>query len=98
MPDYNQDSLVTVSTLEGDKTQIKVKIISKSVLVKGLIEDSGIEEEVPLPNIKKSVLNKIIEFCEHIDANPPPEIEKPLRSNSLSDVVSPWYATFIDLS
>ena len=67
MPDYNQDSLVTVTTLEGEKSQIKVKIISKSVLVKGLIEDSGIEEEVPLPNIKKKVLDKIIEFCEHID-------------------------------
>ena len=68
------------------------------MLVKGLIEDSGIDEEVPLPNIKKSILTKIIEFCEHIDKNPAPEIEKPLRSSSLSDVVSPWYAQFIDMN
>ena len=97
MTDWNQDSLVTLTTMEGEKTQIAVKIISKSVLVKGLIDDSGIEEEIPLPNIKKAILTKILEFCTHIDTHPPPEIEKPLRSASLGDVVSPWFAQYIDL-
>ena len=74
---------------------MEVKIIEKSILIKGLIEDSGIEEEIPIPNVKKSILDKIVDFCKHIDSNPPPEIEKPLRSASLGDVVSPWYAQFI---
>lgn len=29
--------------------------------------------------------------------NAPPDIEKPLRSNNLSDVTSPWYAEFVNL-
>ena len=29
--------------------------------------------------------------------NPPPEIEKPLRSNNLSDVTTPWYSEFVNL-
>ena len=29
--------------------------------------------------------------------NAPPEIEKPLRSNNLSDVTTPWYSEFVNL-
>ena len=29
--------------------------------------------------------------------NPAPEIEKPLRSNNLNDVISPFYADFVNL-
>ena len=29
--------------------------------------------------------------------NSPPEIEKPLRSNNLNDVTTPWYAEFVNL-
>merc|ERR1711924_457983 len=64
---------------------------------KGLIEDAGIEEEIPLPNIRKAIIDKIIKFCEYIDTNAVPEIEKPLRSSAMIDLVSPWYAEFIDL-
>ena len=32
-----------------------------------------------------------------ISDNAPPDIEKPLRSNNLSDVTSPWYAEFVNL-
>ena len=68
---YGPESIVKVTTLEGNVTEVPVKIISKSTLVKGLIEDSGIEEEIPIPNVKKAILDKIIEFCEHIDKNAP---------------------------
>ena len=40
---------------------------------------------------------KIIEYCTYIHTNPPPEIEKPLRSNELGDVVNPWFAEFVNL-
>ena len=86
-----------LTTLEGNITEVPVKIISKSVLIKGLIEDSGVDEEIPIPNIKKEVLDKIIEYLKHVDTNPAPELEKPLKSSSLADLVSPWYAQYIDL-
>ena len=88
---------VKLTTLEGNVTSVPVKIISKSTLIKGLIEDAGTEDEIPIPNVKKEVLDKIIEYCTHIETNAPPEIEKPLRSAAISDVVSPWFASFIDL-
>jgi hypothetical protein len=37
--------------------------------------------------VKKVILDKIIKFCEYARDNPTPEIEKPLRSSNLADVV-----------
>ena len=88
---------VKLVTSEGEVVEVDVEVASKSVLIKGMIDDSGVEEEIPLPNVKRSILNKIIEFCNHIKDNTPPEIEKPLRSNNLGDVASPWYAEFVNL-
>ena len=35
-----------------------------------------------------------MEFCEYITKNTPPQIQKPIRHQSLLDITSPWYATF----
>lgn len=53
--------------------------------------------EIPLPNVKSRVLGKVIEFCEHFLEEPMTEIEKPLKSRNMADVVQQWYANFIDV-
>jgi len=58
--------------------------------------DDGISE-IPLPNVKSQVLMKVIEFCEHHLQEPMTEIEKPLKSSVMADVVQKWYADFVDL-
>ena len=45
---------------------IDLDIANRSVLLKGMIDDSGIEDEIPLPNIKKPILDKIVAFCIHL--------------------------------
>jgi S-phase kinase-associated protein 1 len=90
-------SKVKLVTSEGEQVEVDVDVASKSVLIKGMIDDSGVEEEIPLPNVKKAVLEKIIQFCTYTRDNAAPEIEKPLRSNNLSDVTTPWYAEFVNL-
>ena len=98
----NQDSnkvaqFVKLVTSEGETVSVDAETASKSVLIKGMIDDSGVDEEIPLPNVKKTILVKIIEFCEYIRKNSAPEIEKPLRSNNLNDVTTAWYAEFVNL-
>jgi S-phase kinase-associated protein 1 len=80
-------------------TEVDKNLMMRSVHIRGMIEDGGdSSEEIPLPDISKPTLDKVIEFLKHVDAgNPAPEIEKPLRSNDLKDVTSEWYAAFIDL-
>ena len=62
-----------------------------------MIEDSGTEEEIPLPNVKKNILVKIMEYCEKHRNDNPPEIEKPLRHSNLSELVDAYDAKFIDI-
>ena len=86
-----------LTTMDGETVEVAVAIAQKSVLVNGIIDDSGIEDEIPLGSVKKAILDKIIEYCTYIHDNAAPEIEKPLRSNNLNDVVSDWYANFVNL-
>jgi S-phase kinase-associated protein 1 len=55
------------------------------------------EQEIPLPNVKSEVLGKVIEFCKHHVDAPMPEIEKPLKSSKMEDVVPDWDAKFVDI-
>merc|ERR1712110_191177 len=42
-------------------------------------------------------LTKVIDFCKHHIADPMPEIEKPLKSANMAEVVSEWDAKFVDI-
>ncbi len=56
------------------------------------------DEEIPLPNVKSNILKKIIEYCTYVKENGlPPEIEKPLRSANMHEVVDAWYANFVEV-
>ena len=73
-----------------------------SELVKSMMDEDDDDEdatvaEIPLPNVKAQVLRKVIEFCEHHLSDPMTEIEKPLKSQAMQDVVQKWYADFVDL-
>lgn len=56
---------VKLVTSDGDVVEVDVDVASKSVLIKGMIDDSGVEEEIPLPNVKRNILEKIIQFCTY---------------------------------
>ncbi|CAE7485931.1 scon-3 [Symbiodinium microadriaticum] len=69
-----------------------------SELVKTMFDDEQGDDEVqeiPLPNVKTPILAKVIEFLEHYKANPMNEIEKPLKSSNMSEVVQEWYSNFV---
>ena len=51
-----------------------------------------------MPNVKTVILVKIIEFCKyHSSGNAMLEIEKPLKSANMKDVVPEWDANFVDV-
>ena len=82
---------------EGEPIEVEEEIATMSVLVKSMIDDSGTDEDIPLPNVKKATLEKVISFCEHHKEEPLQDIEKPLKTNNIKDVVSPWYGEFVDI-
>ena len=52
---------------------------------------------MPLSDVKSAVLAKVIEFCKHHVDQRLPEIEKPLRSTNLAEIVPEWDAKFVDI-
>ena len=90
-------SLVKLMTSDGELVEVSRECAEASVLIKGIIDDSGIEDDIPLPQVKKAILDKIVVYCQYITTNAAPEIEKPLRSNQLSDVVNEWYADYVNV-
>ena len=55
------------------------------------------ESEIPLPNVKTDILKKVIDYLMYHAENPAKEIEKPLKSSNMSDVVASWDAEFVDV-
>lgn len=61
-----------------------------SELVKTMINDDPDDEEaqeIPLPNVKSPILAEVIKFLEHYKVEPMTEIEKPLKSANMNEVV-----------
>ena len=90
--------MVKLMTSDGELVEVEKDVAQHSVLIRGIIEDSGAEEDIPLPHVNKAILEKIIVYCKYINENTLPVIPKPLPANKeLSDVVDPWYADYINV-
>lgn len=101
---------VTLTSTEGESFEVSGKVAIMSELVKTMIvTDDGDDEdgsegsseaedhEIPLPNVKSEVLGKVIEFCKYHVDRPMREIEKPLKSAKMEQVVDDWDAKFVDI-
>lgn len=62
-----------------------------------MIEDTGKDGEIKIPNIDLPILKKVIQYCEHYKTTDPKEINKPLKSdNLLENGATEWDLEFIE--
>lgn len=64
---------------EGESFDVPLSVAIMSELVKTMIDEDQDEDEaqeIPLPNVKSSILAKVIEFEQHYKTDPMNEIEK----------------------
>jgi len=91
---------VSLVSQEGEKFKVSLDIAIMSELVKTMFDSDQPEDEVqemPLPNVKTSILAKVLEFLTHYKGEPMTEIEKPLKSSNMNEVVQEWYADFVNV-
>jgi S-phase kinase-associated protein 1 len=72
------------------------KSAEMSVLIKNNLADFSIDEHIPLDEVTEETCKQIIKYLEHFKGVPPEEIEKPLKSNIMKDMVDEWSAKYID--
>ena len=90
-------TMIKLVSQEGEIIEVDQETVVLSVLIKSMIDDSGPEEDIPLPNVSRVILEKVMEFCQHVKEHPIAEIEKPLKTDNLRDIVSGWYADYVEV-
>jgi S-phase kinase-associated protein 1 len=72
-------SVILISQ-ESESFEVPLSVAMMSELVKQIIDVEQVNEdekqEIPLPNVKSSILAKVIEFTNHYKTEPMTEIEK----------------------
>lgn len=96
--DNDNVNLVLVSGgPDSEKITINKQVALMSELVKTMAEGDKDESEIPLPNVKTAVLKKVAVYMKYHSDNPAKEIDKPLKSAQMSEVVSQWDADFVNV-
>ena len=68
-----------------------------SIISEMMKDESDLNLQIPLPNVRSDILIKVIDFCTHYKAEPMNEIEKPLKSGNMTEIVQPWYSDFVNV-
>lgn len=95
--DDDLDSMLQLVSQELEKFSLPRKIAFMSELVKTMAEGDKKESEIPLPNVKAEVLNKVVQYMKYHANKPAEVIEKPLESANMKQVVAQWDADFVDV-
>ena len=89
------DRIVLV-TKEGDRVEVDARIASLSNLIRTIVDDSGLTEEIPLDQVTKPILTLILSYCEHHSYSIPTEVKKPLPSPKFSEAIEDqWDFQFV---
>jgi len=97
LDDGDGDEALKLVSQESEKFPVPRKVALMSELIKTMAEGDQDEKEIPLPNVKSSVLKKVVQYMTYHVDNPPKEIEKPLKSQNMAEVVTQWDADFVDV-
>ena len=95
-----ESPIVTLEVMNGEDTkEIKVEqdIIEGAILIKGIIDDSGIEENIPCHQVNEETINKVISYLKMIKGKQVPQIAKPLKSTNFNECVEQPYCDFINM-
>lgn len=83
---------------DSDKVRISRKGAEMSRLIKEMLEeDEEDTPDIPLPNVSKEALRKVVEFCEKHAEDPMQPIIRPIKSVNMKEVAGEWDANFIEL-
>ena len=87
------DDKVKLQSQDGEDFEVEVRVAKMSETVRNLIEDAGIENPIPLPNVTAKILSKVVEYCQYHTENPTPVTEEKKDEKRTDDII-PWDLEF----
>lgn len=93
----DESQLFTLTSSDGASFTLSSSMTKISGLLTSLSENDKDANVFHLENVDGKTLSKIIEYIEYHYTHPPIEIEKPLRSTEMKEMVGEWDANWIDV-
>ncbi|KAI9672213.1 MAG: hypothetical protein M1831_002027 [Alyxoria varia] len=93
----------TVTLVSNDEKKITCprKVIERSTLIKDMLEDFGTEgtpdQDIPVPNVNSTVLEKILEWCEHHQNDKPASENEDSDTRRKSTEIEEWDAKYMQV-
>ena len=96
----NYNNYIELISSDGISYIVPVTNANISKFIKIITDETDMEdrhiESIPLLKVNNIILNRIVDFMYHYYDEPMVNIEKPLVTNTIGDVVQSWYSTFIE--
>eukprot|EP00919_Chromeraceae_sp_WS-2016_P022596 GHVR01053636.1.p1 GENE.GHVR01053636.1~~GHVR01053636.1.p1 ORF type:complete len:158 (+),score=32.94 GHVR01053636.1:25-498(+) len=89
--------MLKLSSSTGEVFEVDSDVACMSTLIKNMVEDTGTDETIPLPNVKTPILEKVLDYCKYHKDNPPEEIQKPIKTSNIADVTCAWDSAFVSV-
>ncbi|OAX82487.1 E3 ubiquitin ligase complex SCF subunit sconC [Emergomyces africanus] len=83
----------------GPGISVERSIIERSILIKNMLEDVGgsIEDEIPIPNVNRAVLEKVIAWCTKHQGDPPSTGDEDNDSRRKTTDIDEWDQKFMQV-
>lgn len=91
------EKTVRLVSADGVKYEVLLSVAKQSTLLKNMLEDIGEVEEVPIPNAQSSVLQKVLEYCEHHKDDPPYNSSEEGLIRAKAAEISQWDQKFLQV-
>jgi S-phase kinase-associated protein 1 len=83
---------VKLKSSDDEMFVVEEAVAFESQAVKNMIEDTGIDAPIPLPNVSSKILAKVIEYCKYHVDNQKASEDKPATPE---DEIKAWDADFV---
>ena len=87
---YGEDVGVKVQAMDGEPLEIPMKAAVMCLTLANLVEDAGIEQVIPLPNVSRVQLEKVITYLLHHMNDPPVVKDDTKPEEKRTDDIIPW--------
>eukprot|EP00245_Coleochaete_scutata_P013156 TRINITY_DN5266_c0_g1_i1.p1 TRINITY_DN5266_c0_g1~~TRINITY_DN5266_c0_g1_i1.p1 ORF type:complete len:159 (+),score=46.99 TRINITY_DN5266_c0_g1_i1:147-623(+) len=83
---------VKLKSSDDEMFVVPEQVANESLTIKNLIEDSGADNPIPLPNVTSKILAKVIEYCKYHCEGGKGDETKPAMTE---DELKSWDAEFV---
>ncbi|CAM6088222.1 unnamed protein product [Calypogeia fissa] len=88
----SRENKVKLKSSDDEMFEVDEAVAYESQTVKNMIEDTGTDSAIPLPNVSSKILAKVIEYCRYHVESQKVSDEKPAVPE---DEIKQWDAEFV---